>query len=48
MEAKKFRENIQLMLDPYFDREFFTNLIYLIDRNKTARDVFEAVAAGLD
>lgn len=42
MEASKFQEKIGLMCDPYFDREFFTNLIYCIDRKKTVRDIFEA------
>jgi hypothetical protein len=43
MEDAKFREKISLISDPYFDREFFTNLIYCMDRDKTPRDVFEAV-----
>ncbi|MBN8554927.1 MAG: hypothetical protein J0L93_05730 [Deltaproteobacteria bacterium] len=43
MEEYKFKEKINLISDPYFDREFFTNLIYCIDRKKTIREVFEAV-----
>lgn len=42
MESRIFDEKIQLIMDPYFDREFFTNLIYLIDRKKGAREIFEA------
>jgi len=41
----KFREKIRLLSDPYFDREFFTNLIYCVDRHKTVRDIFD-VACG--
>ncbi|MDB5038973.1 MAG: hypothetical protein JWQ35_2501 [Bacteriovoracaceae bacterium] len=48
MEEQKFREKIQLILDPYFDREFFTNLIYVLDRKKTLREVFEACVRELD
>src|SRR5689334_15034760 len=42
MEEFRFREKINLACDPYFDREFFTNLIYCIDRKKTPREIFEA------
>lgn len=42
IDAQKFREKIGLICDPYFDREFFTNLIYCADRGKSIRDVFEA------
>lgn len=43
-----FKQRIRLISDPYFDREFFTNLIYLIDRKKTPREVFEAVVSEID
>jgi len=43
MEESKFREKMGLLCDPYFDREFFTNLIYCIDREKSVRQIFEAV-----
>lgn len=38
----KFLEKVSLICDPYCDREFFTNLIYCLDRQKSIRDVFEA------
>lgn len=43
-----FEDRIRLILDPYFDREFFTNLIHCIDRKKSLRDVFEASVAEID
>lgn len=39
MEAEKFTEKMAMVADPYFDREFFTNLIYCMDRQKSARDI---------
>ncbi|MGA0163381.1 MAG: hypothetical protein ACO3LE_03905 [Bdellovibrionota bacterium] len=45
MEVKEmnrwFSEKIKLITDPYFDREFFTNLIFCLDRKKTLREIFE-------
>jgi hypothetical protein len=45
MEVKEmndwFSEKIRLLTDPYFDREFFTNLIFCLDRKKTLREIFE-------
>lgn len=40
-----FDQKIKLICDPYFDREFFTNLIFCIDRKKTIREVFESALA---
>lgn len=42
MNTEMFQEKISLIADPYYDREFFTNLIYMADRGKLPRDVFEA------
>jgi hypothetical protein len=42
IDAHKFNEKIGLLCDPYFDREFFTNLIYCADRQKSIREIFEA------
>jgi len=42
-----FDEKIGLISDPYFEREFFTNLIFCLDRKKTCREVFEAVVMEL-
>jgi hypothetical protein len=38
---QRFAELITLMADPYYDREFFTNLIYCVDRGRGTRDLFE-------
>ena len=43
MDEAKFRQKIELMTDPYYDREFFTNLVYCMDRKKSLRDIFEGV-----
>src|SRR4051812_4451816 len=48
MEEKMFRQKVQLMLDPYFDREFFTNLFYCIDRKKRLREIFEAAVREMN
>lgn len=48
MQDGMFREKVQLLLDPYFDREFFTNLIYCIDRKKTVRELCEAIVQELN
>lgn len=42
MTEEKFHEKISMIVDPYFDREFFTNLIYCMDRDKSIRQIFEA------
>jgi len=42
MNTEMFQEKISLIADPYYDREFFTTLIYLADRGKLPRDVFES------
>lgn len=47
IDDKKFKEKVGLICDPYFDREFFTNLIYCADRGKTIRDVFEAALSEI-
>src|SRR6056297_2059279 len=36
-----FKQRVRLITDPYFEREFFTNLIHCIDRKKSLRDLFE-------
>jgi len=43
-----FKQRIRLICDPYFDREFFTNLIYLIDRKKSLSEIFEAAVQEID
>lgn len=43
-----FELRMRLVCDPYFDREFFTNIIHCIDRKKTLRDVFEASLKEID
>jgi len=43
-----FENKIKLICDPYFDREFFTNLIFCIDRKKTLREIFEASLREVD
>ncbi len=48
METQVFTQKIQLILDAYYDREFFTNLIYLIDRKKTVREIVEASVGELN
>lgn len=48
MEQTVFRQKISMILDPYYDREFFTNLIYCMDRDKSIRDVFEAALLELN
>lgn len=44
---ESFTEKIQLALDPYFDREFFTNLIHVLDRGMSLGEVFEATLEDL-
>ncbi|TVQ80814.1 MAG: hypothetical protein EA369_01480 [Bradymonadales bacterium] len=43
-----FEIRTQLIVDPYFEREFFTNLIYIMDRKKTIRELFECSLKLLD
>lgn len=47
MNTHLFKQKVNLICDPYFDREFFTNLIYCIDRGTTRRQLFEAVMQNL-
>lgn len=46
--ADWFPIRMRLIVDPYFEREFFTNFIHCIDRKKTVRDLFEAALVELD
>jgi hypothetical protein len=43
-----FADRMHLALDPYFEREFFTNLIYCIDRKKSLRDVLLATLSDFE
>lgn len=40
-----FQRKIALICDPYFEREFFTNLIFCMDRDKNLRDIMEEALA---
>ncbi len=42
METQALQQKITMILDPYYDREFFTNLIYLWDRGVEPRMVMNA------
>lgn len=43
-----FVQRMQLATDPYYEREFFTNLIYCVDRKKSIRDVVSVAVRELD
>jgi hypothetical protein len=43
-----FEIKMRLVLDPYFEREFFTNIIHCIDRHKSLRDLFEQAVVEVD
>lgn len=47
INEEKFKEKIAMLSDPYYDREFFTHLIYCIDRGQTVRTIFEAMTAQI-
>lgn len=36
-----FHQRVRLINDPYFEREFFTNLIHCMDRKKSLRELLE-------
>lgn len=37
-----FQRAVDLICDPYFEREFFTNLVACMDRKKSTREILEA------
>ncbi len=48
MEPSKWNEMIGMLSDPYYDREFFTNLFYCVDRKKSVRDLFEGFVGQMN
>lgn len=43
-----FLEKTRLAIDPYFEREFFTNLIHCMDRKKSIREITALAIQELD
>ncbi len=48
MDQSSFQSKMDQVMDPYYDREFFTNLIFCIDRRCSLREVFESALRSLN